>query len=64
MRFASFLFGGFITIIVVTPPRKNLAKHTSVECALFVDHIDHAPPNEAAVFLFLEPFVLGRFMER
>ena len=30
VRFASFLSGGFITVIVVNPPEKNLAKRTSV----------------------------------
>ena len=32
MRFASFLSGGFITVIVVNPPEKKLAKRTSVQC--------------------------------
>ena len=32
MRFASFLFGGFITaIIVINPPERKLAKRTSVQ---------------------------------
>jgi hypothetical protein len=30
MRFASFLYGGFITAIVVNPPERKLAKSTSV----------------------------------
>ena len=32
MGFASFLSGGFITVIVVNPPEKKLAKCTSVHC--------------------------------
>ena len=32
VRFASFLSGGFITAIVVNPPERKLAKHTSVHC--------------------------------
>ena len=32
MRFPSFLSGGFITVIVVNPPEKKLAKRTSVHC--------------------------------
>ena len=35
MRFANFLFGGFITAIVVNPPEKKLAKRTSVDCRVF-----------------------------
>ena len=31
VRFASFLSGGFIIVIVVNPPERKLAKHTSVE---------------------------------
>ena len=31
MRFASFLFGGFITAIMVNPPERKLAKRTSVQ---------------------------------
>ena len=31
VRFASFLSGGFITDIVVNPPERKLAKHTSVQ---------------------------------
>ena len=30
--FASFFSGGFITAIVVNPPERKLAKHTSVHC--------------------------------
>ena len=32
MHFASFLSGGFITDIVVNPPKGKQAKHTSVQC--------------------------------
>ena len=32
MRFATFLSGGFITMVVINPPEKKLAKHTSVQC--------------------------------
>jgi hypothetical protein len=32
VRFSSFLSGGFITAIVVNPPERKLAKHTSVQC--------------------------------
>ena len=31
MHFASLLFGGFITAIVVNPPERKLAKRTSVQ---------------------------------
>ena len=31
MRFASFLYSGFITAIVVNPPERKLAKCTSVQ---------------------------------
>ena len=31
VRFTSFLSGGFITAIVVKPPERKLAKHTSVQ---------------------------------
>ena len=34
MHFASFLFGGFITAIVVNPPENKLAKRTSVHWEL------------------------------
>ena len=34
MRFASFLFAGFITAIVVNPPERKLAKHTYVHCSV------------------------------
>ena len=30
VRFASFMSGGFITVIVVNPPESKLAKRTSV----------------------------------
>ena len=32
VRFASFLSGRFITVIVAYPPEKKLAKRTSVYC--------------------------------
>ena len=32
VRFASFLSGGFITVIVVNPPERKLAKRTSAQC--------------------------------
>ena len=32
VRFASFLSGGFITVIGVNPPERKLAKSTSVDC--------------------------------
>ena len=35
MRFASFLSGGFIPVIVVNPPERKLAKHTSVQCRVY-----------------------------
>ena len=35
VRFACFLFGGFITAIVVNSPERKLAKRTSVECFNF-----------------------------
>ena len=31
MRFASFLSGEFVTVIVVNPPERRLAKRTSVQ---------------------------------
>ena len=34
--FASFFFGGFITVIVVNPPERKLAKCTSVQCTAIV----------------------------
>ena len=40
VHFASFLSGGFITGIVVDPPEKKLAKHTSVQCTAMWCHID------------------------
>ena len=36
MRFASFFSGGFITAIVVNPPERKLAKHTSVHYILIL----------------------------
>ena len=36
MRFASLLSGGFITVIVVNPPEKELAKRTSVRWHIWV----------------------------
>ena len=30
VRFASFLSGGFTTVIVINPPERKLAKHTSI----------------------------------
>jgi hypothetical protein len=30
--FCQFFSGGFITVIVVNPPERKLAKHTSVQC--------------------------------
>ena len=35
VRFSSFFSGGFITAIVVNPPERKLAKHTSVQFFLF-----------------------------
>ena len=32
VRFANFLSGGFITVIVVNPPEEKLKKRTSVRC--------------------------------
>ena len=32
VRFASFLSGGFIAVIVVNPPERKLAKRTSLQC--------------------------------
>ena len=32
VRFASLLSGGFITVTVVNPPERKLAKRTSVHC--------------------------------
>ena len=32
VRFTSFLYGGFITAIVVNLPERKLAKRTSVDC--------------------------------
>ena len=32
VRFAGFLSGGFITAMLVNPPERKLAKHTSVQC--------------------------------
>ena len=34
VRFASFLSGEFITVIVVNPPERKLAKRTSVHCTV------------------------------
>ena len=34
MRFVSLLPGGFITDMVVNPPKRKQAKRTSVQCAL------------------------------
>ena len=31
VRFSSFLSGGFITAMLVNPPERKLAKHTSVD---------------------------------
>ncbi len=32
VRFASFLSGGFTTMVVINPPERKLAKRTSVLC--------------------------------
>ena len=32
VRFASFLSGGFTTMAVIIPPKRKLAKRTSVHC--------------------------------
>ena len=32
VRFASFQSGGFITVTIVNPPKRKLAKRTSVHC--------------------------------
>ena len=40
VHFASFLSGRFITAIVVNPPEKKLAKHTSMQCTAMWCHID------------------------
>ena len=34
LRFANFLSGGFITVIVVNPSERKLAKHTSVHLSV------------------------------
>ena len=44
VRFASFLFGGFITAIVVNPPEKKLAKCTYVQCSGSVVLVALVPP--------------------
>jgi len=35
LRFARFFSGGFITAIVINPPKRKLAKRTSVQCDYF-----------------------------
>ena len=32
VRFARFLSGGFTTMAVINPPKRKLAKRTSVQC--------------------------------
>ena len=34
VQFDSFFSGGFITAITVNPPKRRLAKHTSVHCGM------------------------------
>ena len=36
VQFASFLSGGFITVIVVNPLKGKLAKRTFVQCAILI----------------------------
>ena len=38
VRFASLLYGGFITAIVINPPESKLAKRTSVRCTAGTQH--------------------------
>jgi hypothetical protein len=39
VRFASFVSGGFITVIVVNPPERKLVKRTSVHCIVSLSTI-------------------------
>ena len=41
MRFVSFLSGGFITVIVVNPLDRKLAKRTSVHCSTYFAHLEY-----------------------
>ena len=50
VRFASFLSGGFITVIVVNPPGMELAKRTSVRLPL-------CPCIEMIVHILFDPNV-------
>ena len=48
MRFASFLLGVFITVIVVNPSERKLEKCTFVDCCLhnlFVFCVFDSPPG-------------------
>ena len=36
VRFASFLFGGFTTTVVINPPESKLGKCTSVHCCKII----------------------------
>ena len=50
VRFASFFSGGFITAIVVNPPKRRLAKRTSVHCVdLALQKVGHGGPGENMV---------------
>ena len=40
VRFASFLSGGFITVIVVNPPERKLAKRTSVRWSEMIPELE------------------------
>ena len=44
MRFAIFLSGCFITVIVVNPPEKKLAKRTTVNCLVLERKFIFGPP--------------------
>ena len=43
VRLASLFSGGFITMTVINPPERKLAKHTSVHC--FMGHLGRTACN-------------------
>ena len=39
VQFANFFSGGFTTVALINPPDRELAKHTSVQCHLWIQNL-------------------------
>ena len=64
VRFASFFSGGFITVTVVNPPERKLAKRTSVHCAAMPVMKPKLRSNSLLFIEFEDDFVRCHFALR